>query len=220
VTDSRERLFTAPFFAMCGYSFTVFLSLFQLLPTAPFHIHDLGGSRVQSGLFLGLLTYSCALFAPVTGALADRMGRTRQLLVCSLAIAGFSALYSAAPSVMLLLVVVPVHGIVWSGLLSASGAYMTSILPPGRRVRLQVWRERRTTSVEATVGENPPKTQHAYTVGDLSFGLTAEMWEASLYIDNVWDERGEVFFNNRWGRERLSINQPRMFGFTFKRRFN
>jgi MFS family permease len=36
--------------------------------------------------------------------------------------------------VILLLVLVPIHGIVWSGLLSASGAYMTSILPPGRRV--------------------------------------------------------------------------------------
>lgn len=130
----RERLFTAPFFAMCGYSFTVFLSLFQLLPTAPFHIQDLGGSRTQSGLFLGLLTYSCALSAPVTGAVADRLGRTRLLLVCSLAIAAFTSLYAVAPSVLLMLVLVPVHGIVWSGLLSASGAYMTSILPRGRRV--------------------------------------------------------------------------------------
>ena len=130
----RERLFTAPFFAMCGYSFTVFFSLFQLLPTAPFHVHALGGSRLQSGLFLGLLTYSSAFSAPLTGALADRLGRTRQLLVCSLAIAGFSMLYAIAPSVILLLILVPIHGIVWSGLLSASGAYMTSILPPGRRV--------------------------------------------------------------------------------------
>lgn len=134
MTIPRDRLFTAPFFAMCGYSFTVFLSLFQLIPTAPFHIQDLGGSRAQSGLFLGLLTYSCALSAPVTGALADRLGRTRQLLFCSLAIAGFSTLYSLAPSVLLLLAAVPLHGIVWSGLLSASGAYMTSILPPNRRV--------------------------------------------------------------------------------------
>lgn len=134
MTTTRERLFTAPFFAMCGYSFTVFLSIFQLLPTAPFHIHDLGGSPLQSGLFLGLLTYFSAFSAPVTGALADRLGRTRQLLVCSLAIAGFSALYAVAPSVLLLLILVPLHGIVWSGLLSASGAYLTSILPPTRRV--------------------------------------------------------------------------------------
>jgi MFS family permease len=128
-----DRLFTPRFFLMCGFSFTVFLSALQLLPTAPFHIHDLGGSTAAAGLFLGLLTYSSAFSAPITGALADRFGRTRQLLVCSLAIAGFSVLYAIAPTVPLLLVLVPLHGIVWSGLLSASGAYMANMLPQSRR---------------------------------------------------------------------------------------
>ena len=128
-----DRLFTPRFFVMCGFSFTVFLSAFQLLPTAPFHIRDLGGSSVQSGLFLGLLTYASAFSAPLTGTLADRFGRRRQLIVCSLAIAGFSTVYAFAPNVPLLLLLVPVHGIVWSGVLSASAAYLTSILPPGRR---------------------------------------------------------------------------------------
>ena len=31
---SSERLFTPRFFVMCGFTFTVFLSAFQLLPTA------------------------------------------------------------------------------------------------------------------------------------------------------------------------------------------
>jgi MFS family permease len=130
---STDRLFTPRFFLMCGFSFTVFLSALQLLPTAPFHIHDLGGSTAASGLFLGLLTYSSAFSAPITGALADRFGRTRQLLVCSIAIAGFSVLYAIAPTVPLLLVLVPFHGIVWSGLLSASAAYMANMLPASRR---------------------------------------------------------------------------------------
>jgi len=129
----QDRLFTPRFFVMCGFSFTVFLSALQLLPTAPFHIHDLGGSTAAAGLFLGLLTYSSAFSAPITGALADRFGRTRQLLVCSLAIAGFSVLYAVAPTVPLLLVLVPLHGIVWSGLLSASGAYIANMLPASRR---------------------------------------------------------------------------------------
>jgi len=30
-----ERLFTPRFFIMCSYTFTVFVSVFQLLPTAP-----------------------------------------------------------------------------------------------------------------------------------------------------------------------------------------
>jgi MFS family permease len=130
---TSHRLFTPRFFVMCGFSFTVFLSALQLLPTAPFHIRDLGGSSFASGLFLGLLTYASALSAPVTGTLADHVGRRRQLIVCSLLIAGFSMVYAVAPSVFLLLVLVPVHGIVWSGLLSASAAYLTSILPAHRR---------------------------------------------------------------------------------------
>jgi MFS family permease len=128
-----NKLFTPRFFVMCGFSFTVFLSALLLIPTAPFHIRDLGGTAVAAGLFLGFLTYASALSAPVTGTLADHFGRRRQLIVCSLIIAGFSAFYAVAPSVPWLLVVVPIHGVIWSGLLSASAAYLTSILPPGRR---------------------------------------------------------------------------------------
>src|SRR4051812_10551489 len=91
--SAPDRLFTPRFFVMCCFSFTVFLSVFQLLPTAPFHILDLGGSTFASGLFLGLLTYSSALSAPLTGAIADRVGQRRVLLTCSVAITVFSILY-------------------------------------------------------------------------------------------------------------------------------
>jgi hypothetical protein len=33
--EPAQRLFTPRFFLMCGFSFTVFLSAFQLLPVAP-----------------------------------------------------------------------------------------------------------------------------------------------------------------------------------------
>ena len=128
-----ERLFTPRFFVMCGFSFTVFLSAFQLLPTAPFHILDLGGSTFASGLFLGFLTYSSAFSAPVTGAYADRVGSRRVLIVSSLALVVFSLLYAVITDVRLMLAMVLVHGVFWSGLLSASAAYMTNILPEHRR---------------------------------------------------------------------------------------
>lgn len=118
---------------MCGYSFTVFLSAFQLFPTAPFHIIDLGGSTSASGLFLGFLTYSSALSAPLTGAYADRVGTKRVLIGSSLALVVFSLIYAVITSVPVLLALVVLHGIFWSGLLSASAAYMTSLLPESRR---------------------------------------------------------------------------------------
>lgn len=135
-----DRLFTARFALMFGYSFTVFLSAFQLLPTAPFRILDLGGTHSDAGLFLGLLTYASAVSAPFTGAVADRLGKRRVLLVCSAAIAVFSALYAVVPSYQAMLVVVIPHGVFWSGLLSASGAYVTDLVPPARRAEgLSYW---------------------------------------------------------------------------------
>jgi MFS family permease len=128
-----DRVFTPRFFLMCGFTFTVFLSLFQLLPTVPFFILDLGGSTTVAGTFLGVLTFGSALSAPLTGALADRVGKRRMLLVCSLAIAGFSMAYALSASYWLPLVLVFFHGLVWSGLLSASSAYMTDLLPERRR---------------------------------------------------------------------------------------
>ena len=46
---TSDRLFTPRFFWMCAFTFTVFLSLFQLIPTAPFHVRDLGGGPLASG---------------------------------------------------------------------------------------------------------------------------------------------------------------------------
>ena len=128
-----EPLFTPRFFTMCAFSSTVFISAFLLFPTAPFRILGLGGSESQAGLFLGFLTYASAFTAPLTGALADRIGKRRTLVVCSLLIAGIQGAYALTTTYQLLLLLVPVHGLFWSGLLSASAAYMTDILPEARR---------------------------------------------------------------------------------------
>src|SRR5688500_20264570 len=102
---------------MCGFTFTVFLSAFQLLPTAPFHILDLGGSTFASGLFLGCLTYSSALSAPLTGAMADRIGQRRVLIASSIALTIFSLPYGVITALRWM--AAPGGGpcVVWSGLL-------------------------------------------------------------------------------------------------------
>jgi Arabinose efflux permease len=131
--SAPDRLFTPRFFVMCGFTFTVFLSAFQLLPTAPFHILALGGTTLASGLFLGFLTYSSAFSAPLTGAFADRVGSRRVLITSSIAITVFSIAYGLLTDYRWMLALVIVHGIFWSGLLSASAAYMTNMLPERRR---------------------------------------------------------------------------------------
>jgi MFS family permease len=133
MTAARSRLFSPHFFVMCGFTFTVFLSAFQLLPTAPYRILDLGGSTFASGLFLGFLTYASAAAAPLTGAIADRMGRRRTLLVASGVILVCAIGYAITTSVSVMLALVLVHGVFWSGLLSASAAHLTSLVPDDRR---------------------------------------------------------------------------------------
>ena len=130
---ASEKLFTGRFFTMWAFSFTVFLSVFQLLPTAPFHIKDLGGSTLEAGLFLGLLTFSSAMFAPLTGAIGDRIGHRKVLLIASAAIAVITVAYAILDSVAAILALAFVHGFFWSGMLSASSAYLLSIIPKARR---------------------------------------------------------------------------------------
>ena len=130
---TRERLFTPRFFLMCGFSFAVFFSAFQLFPTAPFRIRDLGGDTFAAGLFLACLTFASAVSAPFTGAMADRFGLRRTLRVGGVALTVFSVGYAVLQDYRLMLALTVVHGVFWSGVLTASAAYMTGILPPTRR---------------------------------------------------------------------------------------
>ncbi|HLB37793.1 MAG TPA: MFS transporter [Gemmatimonadales bacterium] len=133
MSEPKPRLFTPLFFVMFGFTGTVFLSAFLVLPTTPFRIIELGGSKFAAGLFLGFLTYASAFSAPLTGALADRVGKRRMLLICSFAIASFHTVYGIVHDYRLILGLAFVHGAFWSGLLSASAAYITDIVPESRR---------------------------------------------------------------------------------------
>jgi MFS family permease len=132
-TLESATLFSPRFFLMCGFNFVVFLSAFQLLPTAPFRILDVGGGTTVAGLFLGFLTYASAFSAPFTGAIADRIGRRRTLVICSSAIFLMSIAYALTSTWPPMLVIVFIHGLFWSGLLTAAGAYVTDLMPASRR---------------------------------------------------------------------------------------
>lgn len=124
---------------MCAFTFTVFVSLFLLLPSMPDRVLALGGSTAAAGLFLGLLTYASALSAPLTGAMADRLGHRRTLIGCSLAIALCTLAYLWSRTYWLPLVLAAAHGVFWSGLLSASAAYLTGVVPESRRAEGIGW---------------------------------------------------------------------------------
>src|SRR4029079_13936458 len=119
------------FLTMFGYSFTVFVSVFQLLPAAPYHILEMGGTTAIAGPFQGVLTFSFAFSAAFTGPITDRLGHRPVLIVVSLILAGFTASYAFIDDTTVMMVVAFGHGLIWSALLSASGAYMTATIPEG-----------------------------------------------------------------------------------------
>ena len=70
--------------------------------------------------------------------------------------------------------------------------------------------------IESVVAAGGVQVQEAYETGDFRVGLEGERWSAALFVDNVWDERANLFLSNRWAIQRQSINRPRTFGLQFR----
>ena len=70
--------------------------------------------------------------------------------------------------------------------------------------------------IESVVSGNPVEQQAAHQTGDLRFGLEGDNWSGSIFVENLWDERANLFLNNRWATQRQSINRPRTVGVQFR----
>jgi outer membrane receptor protein involved in Fe transport len=73
--------------------------------------------------------------------------------------------------------------------------------------------------IESVVSGNPVQEQASYTIGNLRLGLEGDHWTGSLYADNLWDERADLFLNNRWKTQRESVNRPRTLGVQVRYKF-
>lgn len=74
--------------------------------------------------------------------------------------------------------------------------------------------------IQSIIFDLGARTQSSYDILDLSAGVDAETWSASLFVNNVNDEEAELFYNDRWAQTRLTTNQPRTFGVHFRKYFN
>lgn len=73
--------------------------------------------------------------------------------------------------------------------------------------------------IQSIIFTNPVRTLDAYNIADIRFGVDSDKWSAALYINNIFDERADQFFNDRWAQTRLSINRPLSYGVTYRRYF-
>lgn len=70
--------------------------------------------------------------------------------------------------------------------------------------------------IESVVSGNPVERQAAYDIGNFRFGLEADHWTGSIFVDNLWNERADLFLSNRWKVPRQAVNRPRTVGIQFR----
>lgn len=61
-----------------------------------------------------------------------------------------------------------------------------------------------------------------YQIGNVRFGVRADTWEASIFVNNIWDERAFLALDQERGtlaRVGFLTNQPRTIGFTLRNYF-
>ncbi len=133
LSEPRARLVTRQFAPVWSITFVTFFAAFQLFPTVPLRLRELGASLAESGRFMSLFTAGSALGALFTGPLGDRVGHRRLVVTAALLYASFLGAYSLlATRWGFYLLAIP-HGIVWSGLLTATMASLAQVLPEDRR---------------------------------------------------------------------------------------
>ncbi len=139
MTESRPKLLTPAFALVWLLTFVTFFAAFQLFPTAPLRLRQLGASLAESGRFLTVFTVGSAGGALFTGQLGDRIGHRRMLLMCATAFTLIMSAYGLLTVRWAFYLLAPVHGIVWSGLITATSAQLGDLIPEARRAEGLSW---------------------------------------------------------------------------------
>jgi MFS family permease len=133
LSSPRPRLMTRQFALVWAITFVTFFAAFQLFPTVPLRLRELGASLAESGRFMSLFTAGSALGALFTGPLGDRVGHRRLVILSASLYAFFLGAYALMPVRWGFYLLAFPHGIVWSGLLTATMASLSHVLPEDRR---------------------------------------------------------------------------------------
>ncbi len=134
--STASKVFTPAFVLLCAFYFLVFAVGYQLFPVVPLHLRSLGADLAESGRFMAAFTMGSAIGSLFTGPLGDRLGQRRVLRIASFLMVAFFAAYAFIDDPAhrwLFYVLAPVHGLIWSGLRTASVAKAGSMLTPENR---------------------------------------------------------------------------------------
>jgi len=133
------RLWSRDFLLVWGCTFLTFFAAFQLFPPPPLPPRELGASLSESGWFLAVFTVGSSLGALVTGQLGDRLGHRRMMVFAATSFTAIMAAYAFMPVRWGFYALAPVHGAIWSGLLTSTTALLGGLLPEDRRAEGLSW---------------------------------------------------------------------------------
>ncbi|BDU74590.1 MFS transporter [Mesoterricola silvestris] len=128
-----SRFLTRNFVLVFAITFITFFAAFQLFPTVPLRLLALGASIAESGRFMTAFTAGSALGALVTGPFGDRVGKRRMVVGCSIGFGLFLGAYGLLHARWAFYALAFPHGVVWSGLLTATMATLGEVLPEDGR---------------------------------------------------------------------------------------
>lgn len=63
------------------------------------------------------------------------------------------------------------------------------------------------------------RLQDDYALANLRFGAYTERWRLTAFVDNLSDERAQLFVNTLSGWDKINVNRPRTWGLTIRHTF-
>ena len=121
--------------AIYGAVFLSFIDNFALLPVIGPRAQQLGGTPLLVGFAIAAYSLANLAFDPIGGALADRFGRRRVVMISLIISPAAIAIYALADSLPLFLLARLIHGASGGALAAALFALLGDAAPVGRRGR-------------------------------------------------------------------------------------
>ncbi len=127
-----DRLYTLSFLILCT-SYALFGASFNMLiPELPSFLTSLGGENYK-GFIISLFTLTAALSRPISGKLADTIGRVPVMIIGAVVCIGCSLLYPLLSGIAGFLLLRLIHGFSTGFTPTAITAYVADIVPDHRR---------------------------------------------------------------------------------------
>ena len=126
------RRYSLQFWLLCLSTLLFFFSFTILIPELPDYITSLGGEDYK-GAVIGLFTIAAALSRPISGKLADSIGRLPVMIFGGVVCIVMSVLYPIFISVFGFLTLRFFHGLSTGFMPTGTVAYLADIIPKNRR---------------------------------------------------------------------------------------